>query len=426
MFINQNNIFTPIPEQALSKQGCKIFNARLVRGFTLMELLVTMGITVVLGGVAMSNYLNYKASSILDGAATELLGTLRDAQQRSVSQDQQSAWGVYINAVANDNDYYELFSGNSYASGTVVSRANLPSGLKFLLPPQGSTMEIDFAKSTGLPNAAALITIASVSDSSLAKTINVNGTTGLISSAAGLATAPTIVSINPYAGWNIAPVQISNLAGTAFQSGATVKFTKTGQSDIVCTGVTFVSAEKLTATCDITNASAGDWTVVVTNPDEQVATLSSPGFLISHPGGNTSGFAWSENIGWISFNCNDSNSCAQVEYGVSVDSGTGLFSGFAWSENIGWISFNTSDLAGCPFGTCEARLTGSVYPKTVTGWAKVISTGSWISMSSTTAPVYGVSMAGDGSFSGYSWDSDTIGWISWSGTNPTYGVVTTW
>jgi hypothetical protein len=58
-------------------------------------------------------------------------------------------------------------------------------------------------------------------------------------------------------------------------------------------------------------------------------------------------------------------------YGVSIDDATGVFSGWGWSENVGWISFNKEDLNDCPSGTCEAKitLTGPNAGK-VTGWAK--------------------------------------------------------
>ena len=66
---------------------------------------------------------------------------------------------------------------------------------------------------------------------------------------------------------------------------------------------------------------------------------------------NVSGWAWSETIGWISFN-NTSGSGA-IDYGINIDV-DGTLSGYAWSENIGWISFNegaqldldTGDLSG--------------------------------------------------------------------------------
>jgi len=61
--------------------------------------------------------------------------------------------------------------------------------------------------------------------------------------------------------------------------------------------------------------------------------------------GNVSGWAWSENYGWISFSCTTGGSlgeniCATSNYGVTVATSTGEFDGHAFSENIGWISFN--------------------------------------------------------------------------------------
>src|SRR4030043_2364322 len=115
------------------------------------------------------------------------------------------------------------------------------------------------------------------------------------------------------------------------------------------------------------------------------------------------GWAWSENVGWISFNSlncdadenglSDGNppDCPAIgapitNYGVDVNLTTGLFSGYAWSENVGWISFEQADLAGCPEAPCEARLdTGT---KEVSGWARVLATDSswdgWIKLRSAT------------------------------------------
>jgi len=56
-------------------------------------------------------------------------------------------------------------------------------------------------------------------------------------------------------------------------------------------------------------------------------------------GDNVSGWAWSESIGWISFN--NTSGGGATDYGVDVDSTTGVFSGYAWSENIGWINFGS-------------------------------------------------------------------------------------
>lgn len=81
---------------------------------------------------------------------------------------------------------------------------------------------------------------------------------------------------------------------------------------------------------------------------------------------NVSGWAWTENIGLISFN--NTTGGGSIDYGVNIDSLTGIFSGYAWSENIGLISFNTGELTGCPSGTCEAGVNFGTWE--ISGWAR--------------------------------------------------------
>ena len=51
-----------------------------------------------------------------------------------------------------------------------------------------------------------------------------------------------------------------------------------------------------------------------------------------------SGYAYSPNIGWISMNCSNTDSCSTVDYGIT--NARGVLSGYAWSENTGWIDFS--------------------------------------------------------------------------------------
>ena len=94
--------------------------------------------------------------------------------------------------------------------------------------------------------------------------------------------APTVTSILPVSGNRGWPVSITNLAGSNFLSGATVKLTRTGYSDIIATGVTVVNANQITCTFDLVGAAAGQWNVVVTNPDAQSGTLIN-GFTVNSP-----------------------------------------------------------------------------------------------------------------------------------------------
>jgi hypothetical protein len=63
---------------------------------------------------------------------------------------------------------------------------------------------------------------------------------------------------------------------------------------------------------------------------------------------NVFGWAWTENIGWISFNnASTTGTTGTVipggggsNYGVYIDGDSGRITGYAWSENIGWIRFD--------------------------------------------------------------------------------------
>ena len=115
-----------------------------------------------------------------------------------------------------------------------------------------------------------------------------------------------------------------------------------------------------------------------------------------------------------------------ISYGVSVDPITGIMSGYAWSTNLGWVSFNGY---GCPpeddDGSCAPTV--NLATGDVTGWAKVetATEGStwdgWISLSckntsfSPWCSSYKVTYDSvTGNFSGYAWGS-IVGAIRFSG-----------
>lgn len=121
------------------------------------------------------------------------------------------------------------------------------------------------------------------------------------------------------------------------------------------------------------------------------------------------GYAWSDNVGWISMNCENTGSCGTSNHNVSFDGQSGNLSGYAWSDNIGWVSFNSSDTSGCPQAPCTPKLDKT--SGAASGWIKALAGGSggwdgWIKLS-------GVVRSGT-SFSGYAWGSDVVGWVDWS------------
>jgi hypothetical protein len=184
------------------------------------------------------------------------------------------------------------------------------------------------------------------------------------------------------------------------------------------------------------------------------------------PPSNVSGWAWSNTIGWISFSRADCDPDGD-EYSVGVPQGcpgTALipvfipyygvnivpvgpisqFTGYAWSEHIGWISFDL------PLGSNPPswpNIVATLYPEPdndVLGWARACAgaedtlncsgganpnSGGWdgwikmqnedtlsdedikykVWLDTNTGPPY--------EFRGWAWGSDVVGWISWNVRN---------
>lgn len=145
------------------------------------------------------------------------------------------------------------------------------------------------------------------------------------------------------------------------------------------------------------------------------------------------GYAWSENIGWISFNCLNNNSCGGVpdkSYGVTIGADGTSVSGYAWSDNIGWIQFGEPSNCTSPDGNpCQSQLNAD---DSLSGWAKALNGdgtegwGGWIKLAglinsdppSDPPKSYGVTVdRTTGEFSGYAWSDVVPGWISFNCDN---------
>ncbi len=73
----------------------------------------------------------------------------------------------------------------------------------------------------------------------------------------------SVGSVSPSAAYNYGEVAVTDLGGTGFFAGSTVKLSKFGESDIAGTNVSVVSGNKITCRFDLTLKATGYWDVVV-------------------------------------------------------------------------------------------------------------------------------------------------------------------
>ena len=94
--------------------------------------------------------------------------------------------------------------------------------------------------------------------------------------------APSVTSITPNNGTTGTVVSITNLAGTSFAPGATIKLRKTGEADIVAANVVWESVTKFRCVLNLAVAATGSWSVQVNNVDGASDVLSGA-FTVNAP-----------------------------------------------------------------------------------------------------------------------------------------------
>lgn len=141
-------------------------------GFTLVEVMLVIVLMVLLLMITTGNFFGVRNKYAVNAAIEKIVFDLRLAHENARGQKDGTAWGVRIN---NDavGQFFEIFSGDSYAGGVKSSYTILPADLRFTTPGSGTNLDVIFAKLTGLPASQASITIES-RKTTVAKTITVN------------------------------------------------------------------------------------------------------------------------------------------------------------------------------------------------------------------------------------------------------------
>ena len=152
-------------------------------GFTMLELLIVIGITAVLAGVGISSYVNQQRAKLLDSTAQEIVGYFRYVQQKSMAQEQSLQWGVHFDNPSSGSDFYALYTGTTYSSP--IETKYLPTGIEFQTPSSNSSSSISFNKLTGSnASSAEQEIITRLTSNQVARVIRVTSN-GLITSGEG-------------------------------------------------------------------------------------------------------------------------------------------------------------------------------------------------------------------------------------------------
>lgn len=116
------------------------------RGFTLIEILTVLVITIIITSLFVSAYLSFKRRTDLVTSAQNILSILNLAQSKTLASEGGVSYGVHL-----ETNQYTFFQGVVYSSGDPNNKVFiLPSGVtinSISLTPSGS--EVIFARLTG-------------------------------------------------------------------------------------------------------------------------------------------------------------------------------------------------------------------------------------------------------------------------------------
>jgi prepilin-type N-terminal cleavage/methylation domain-containing protein len=137
------------------------------QGFTLIELILSVGIIALLAGLSLPVYASFQNRNDLDITTQSLASALRRAQVYARSGHGDSQWGVRVQSGA-----VTLFKGSTFAGRDAtydevssVSPTTSVSGLS----------EVLFAKLSGAPANTGSVTLTNTNNEARTVTINAKG-----------------------------------------------------------------------------------------------------------------------------------------------------------------------------------------------------------------------------------------------------------
>ena len=139
------------------------------RAFTLLELILVIGIITILSVAGVGSYRGFGKSSQIKSSAQIITEDLKYAQSKAMIGSGGYKWGIHFVNSGTQN-YYETFSTQTtYANGTTTATTTLSDKIIFS-DPSGASKDIIFSKISGNTTA----TSVSITSEGLTKTINVS------------------------------------------------------------------------------------------------------------------------------------------------------------------------------------------------------------------------------------------------------------
>ena len=147
----------------------------MMRGFTLTEVLIVVGIALVLFSAAIPMYGGFQVSAQLNDSSALFVQHMRMAKQHARARFHEQSHGIYVD-VGQDTNRYVRYEGNSYASRNTAYDQVESFGGEMNLSTDIPGGDVHFSAGTGYPSATGTVTFSHAAGGSRVIEINSFGT----------------------------------------------------------------------------------------------------------------------------------------------------------------------------------------------------------------------------------------------------------
>lgn len=161
------------------------------KGFTLIEILLVIGILVILTAIFVFTFRFFQKESDLTNTTEEVIDTLRLSRNKTLASQEASRYGVYFNSTLSPNQY-TLFKGENYVSRDVSFDEihKIPKLIEiFEIDLEEARNEVVFERLTGLASQSGYLSLRLKADPTKTKTI-------YIDDSGQIGTSPLLVPTN--------------------------------------------------------------------------------------------------------------------------------------------------------------------------------------------------------------------------------------
>lgn len=143
-----------------------------MKGFTLLELVITISILAILSVTGVSSYRSYTKNVEVTSTVQNMVTHLRQAQAKAMANDSGYKWGVqFVNNPT--EDHYTIYSTlTTFGSAVDTETFYLPKNVAFSNPANSQSVDVLFTRISGTTTA----TSVTLFSENITKTISITST----------------------------------------------------------------------------------------------------------------------------------------------------------------------------------------------------------------------------------------------------------